>query len=74
MAYTLEFLPDEKKVKYTIPGYREINPSIVVTNKDGSLKLFKYHTNVDNPEEEYFAIVYENQVYRVCLTKFFDDK
>ena len=50
-----------------IPGYKEITPGSWVIDREKDIKLFDYWTNIDEPHEDYFALVYKDLVYKIVL-------
>lgn len=71
MAYVIERIPKEEWRGYKIPGYKEIVPHKWVVDREKDIKLFKYWTNIDEPHEEYFALVCKDKVVEVVLIKDF---
>lgn len=67
MAYVCEWVPENEKRGYMIPGYKEIIPGSWVIDREKNIKLFKYWTNIDEPHEKYFALVYKELVNKVVL-------
>ena len=67
MAYVIERIAKNERKGYQILGYKEITPSKWVIDKEKNIKLFKYWTNIDEPHEDYFALVYKELVYKVVL-------
>lgn len=73
MGYVCEWVPESEKRGYMIPGYKEITPSKWVIDRKKDIKLFKYWTNIDEPHQDYFALVYKDLVYKVVLISDFVD-
>lgn len=71
MAYVIERIPKEEWRGYKIPGYKEIVPHKWVIDREKDIKLFKYWTNIDEPHEEYFALIWKSEVMKVVLIKDF---
>ena len=67
MAYVIERIDKHERKGYMVPGYKEISPSKWVIDKEKDIKIFKYWTNIDEPHEEYFALVHKELVSKVVL-------
>lgn len=67
MAYVCEWVSENEKKGYMIPGYKEITPGSWVIDREKDIKIFDYWTNIDEPHEDYFALVYKEPVYKVVL-------
>lgn len=67
MAYVIEMIPKEEQRGYMIPGYKEIVPYSWVIDREKDVKLFKYWTSIEEPHEEYFALIWKEQVIKVVL-------
>lgn len=69
MAYVNERVLEEEKRAYMIPEYKEITPSYLTIDREKNTKLFKYWTNIDEPDEISFAFVYQEMVTDMVLIK-----
>ncbi len=67
MAFINERVPKEQKKEFTIPNYKTITPSKWTIDKEKQIYLFKYWTNIDKPNEEYFALIINENVITVKL-------
>lgn len=68
MAYINERVPEEERRSFLIPGYkRERTVGIWTIDKEKDYILFNYHTDKDNPMDEYFAFVYKGRVIDMIL-------
>lgn len=69
MGYVNERVPEEEKKAYMIPGYKEITPFCWTIDKEKNIKLFDYWTNIDNPKEIHFAMIWNEIVVDIVLVK-----
>ena len=67
MAFINERVPKEQKKEFAIPNYRTITPSFWTIDKEKNIILFDYWTNIDKPNEEYFALVINSSIIKVKL-------
>ncbi|MCM1180845.1 MAG: hypothetical protein NC347_11345 [Clostridium sp.] len=68
MAYINEFVPEGEERSFLIPGYsKEHTVSRWTIDKEKDYILFNYHTDRDNPIDEYFAFVYKGRVIDMIL-------
>lgn len=67
-GYANEYVPEAEKQSFAIPGMvQRHTPDKWTINREKNCILFKYHTDRDNPAEEYFAFVYAGIVIAMVL-------
>lgn len=71
MAYVNERVPKEEARGYMIPNYKEIVPFSWTIDREKDIKLFDYWTNIDEPDEMYFALVWKEVIIKVILKQEF---
>ena len=67
MGYINERVPKEEVKSYRISEYREEKPFCWTIDREKDIKFFKYWTNIDDPEESYYALVWGDTVMKVIL-------
>lgn len=68
MAYINERVPEGERRSFLIPGYiKEHTVGKWTIDKKKDYLLFNYHTDRDNPVDEYFAFVYKGRVIDMVL-------
>lgn len=67
MAFVNELVPKEQRREITIPNYKTFKPSSWTIDKERDIILYNYWTNIDEPNEEYFALVTKDSVIKVRL-------
>ena len=66
MAFINERIPKEERCEYVL-SYRKIKPRKWTIDKEKNVKLFKYWTNIDNPREKYFGLIWHDYIIEVIL-------
>lgn len=66
MAFINERISKEERFEYVL-SYRKIKPRKWTIDKEKNVKLFKYWTNIDNPCEKYFGLIWRDYVIEVIL-------
>ena len=69
MGYINERVPKEEVKSYRISEYREEKPRFWTIDREKDIKFFRYWTNIDDPEESYYALVWGDMVIDVTLRK-----
>ena len=67
MGYINERVPKEEVKSYRISEYREEKPFCWTIDREKDIKFFKYWTNIDDPEESYYALVWGDIVIDLTL-------
>lgn len=74
MGFVNEPIPRDQRQTYEIPGYRDITPGRWTVDKERNIFLFIYWTNIDNPNEKYFAFYWKDVCFKVVMwSSFVDD-
>ena len=69
MAFINKRISDSERREYVINGHRKVTPKYWTVDKERNIKLFNYWTNIDSPNEEYFALVLEEKVFDILLKR-----
>ena len=67
MGYVNERVPKEEAKSYRISEYRETKPYSWTIDREKDIKFWEYWTNIDDPEESYYALVWGGIVMKVIL-------
>ncbi len=68
MAYVNERIPKEERQEYEL-SCRTVKPRMWTIDKEKNVKLFEYWTNIDNPCEKYFGLIWHDYIIEVVLIK-----
>lgn len=69
MAFINERISDGERKEYLINGNRRVKPKYWTIDRERKIKFFDYWTNIDEPEQKYFALVIEENVYDILLRR-----
>ena len=69
MGYINERVPKEEVKSYRMSKYRETKPRSWTIDREKNIKFWEYWTNIDDPEESYYALVWGDMVIDVTLRK-----
>lgn len=67
MAFVNERILEEQRMEYQINESRKENPSSWTIDKDKNVKFFRYWTDIDNPSQKYFALIWKGRAFEVRL-------
>ena len=67
MGYVNERVPKEEVKSYRISEYRQEKPRFWTIDREKDIKFFRYWTNIDDPEENYYVLVWGDMVMKVIL-------
>lgn len=67
MSFKNVKLLEEEIKEYQIPNYRTIKPKKGTIDREKNIKLFKYWTNIDDPYEKEFVLVWDEVVIDLTL-------
>ncbi len=67
MGYVNERVPKEEVRSYRISKYREEKPFCWTIDREKDIKFFEYWTNIDDPDEMYFALIWKDIVIDITL-------
>ena len=74
MAFINERISDGERKEYLINGNRRVKPKYWTIDRERKIKFFDYWTNIDEPEQKYFALVIEENVYDILLRRELNSK
>lgn len=66
MAFFNERIPKEERCEYIL-SHRTITPKSWTIDKDRNIKLFKYWSNIDDPNEKLFALIWHEYVIEIVM-------
>ena len=72
MAFEIEWVPDEEENKeYVLPEWGAVKHRMFWTiDHEKNIKLFKFYTPVDWPDQPYFAFIWKDHPIKVQLKKY----
>ena len=68
MAFINERISKEERQEYEL-SCRTVKPRKWTIDKEKNVKLFEYWTNIDNPCEKYFGLIWHDYIIEVVLLK-----
>lgn len=68
MGFINEMVSKDEKMEFCIPDYKSVTPSFWTIDKMKRIILFKYWTNIDNPHENLFALIYNQTIIKIILS------
>ena len=69
MGYINERVPKEEVKSYRMSKYRETKPRSWTIDREKNIKFWEYWTNIDDPEERDFALVWGDILIDLTLRK-----
>ncbi len=71
MGFINEMVSKDDKMEFYIPDYKSVTPSFWTIDRAKGVILFKYWTNIDNPHENLFALIYNQTIIKIVLSYVF---
>lgn len=63
MGFVNERVPENERKDFKIPSYyKVVTPKYWTIDREKSIILFKYWTNIDEPSEKYFAFIWKDEI------------
>ena len=68
MGFVNERVPENERKDFKIPSYyKVVTPKYWTIDREKSIILFKYWTNIDEPSEKYFAFIWKDEIVNLTF-------
>lgn len=73
MGFINQKIPNDENLVYDIPHFRPVELSQRTIDVEKDVFMFNYWTNIDYPDEEYFALYWKGICFDIIMEKSFLD-
>lgn len=73
MGFINQRIPSNERIIYELPNFGKIEPAKWTIDVEKNVFMFDYWTNIDHPDEEYFALYWKGICFDIIMEKSFLD-